>query len=56
MKLVPVMVNDAPPDADPAVGKTLDTDGIAKYVKWSSVPVIFVPLGLVTPTSTVPAD
>ncbi len=56
MKLVPVTVTDVPPAADPEGGDTPVTVGKAKYVKRSSLPKTFVPLGLVTVTSTMPAD
>ena len=56
MKLVPVTVTDVPPAADPDGGDTPVTVGEAKYVKRSSLPKTFVPPGLVTVTSTMPAD
>jgi hypothetical protein len=58
LKLVPVMVTAMPPPVLPEVGLTAVTVGAAGAVKvnWSAVPVVDVPLGVVTVMSTVAAD
>ena len=56
LKLVPVMVTLVPPAIGPAVGETPVTAGAAVKVKWSALEGAVAPPGVVTTTSTVPAD
>jgi hypothetical protein len=53
---VPVIVTTVPPASGPALGRTAVTAGTAAYVKWSAELVAEVPPGVVTVTSTVPAE
>jgi hypothetical protein len=53
---VPVIVTAVPPASGPALGRTAVTVGTAAYVYWSAEPVAEVPPGVVTVTSTVPAE
>ncbi len=59
----PEIVTLVPPPSGPAAGLTLDTAGAVvfgeettRYEKWSEAPLAEVPPGVVTVTSTVPAD
>jgi hypothetical protein len=56
VKFVPVMVTDVPPVGGPELGVTAVTVGAAWYVNLSAAPVAEVPPGVVTVTSTDPAD
>jgi hypothetical protein len=53
---VPVTVTTVPPAIGPPAGETTVTTGAAMYVKWSAELVAEVPPGVVTVTSTVPAE
>src|SRR5712692_1250792 len=56
VKLVPVIVTLVPPAAGPLVGLRLVTAGTARKANWSAAPVALVPPGVVTVTSTAPAE
>jgi hypothetical protein len=56
VKLVPVIVTIVPPAVGPLVGDTLVTVGAATYVNSSAGEIAETPPGVVTVTSTVPAD
>ena len=51
-----MIVTLVPPAVGPAGGLALVTVGGATKVNWSAAPVALVPPGVVTVTSTVPAD
>src|SRR5208283_1539080 len=53
---VPVTVTVVPPATGPAAGEILVTAGTGSYVNWSDAEVALVPPGVVTVTSTVPAE
>src|SRR5271166_1057540 len=53
---VPVIVTEVPPVTGPAFGLTPVTTGTLYEVNWSALEVAEVPPGVVTVTSTVPAD
>jgi hypothetical protein len=55
-KPVPVIVTGVPPASGPAPGLTPVTVGTGSYENLSKAPVVEVPPGFVTVTSTLPAD
>jgi hypothetical protein len=56
VKPVPEMVTLVAPPVGPALGLTAVTVGAPWYEKWSAADFAEVPVGVVTVTSTVPAD
>jgi hypothetical protein len=56
LRFVPVTVTVVPPPVDPVFGLTAETVGAGTYVNSSAVDTTDVPTGVVTVTSTTPAD